>query len=411
MVAPPGARLRRAGGRQDFGSRRDEAAPPEAGAPSRAVNDGRGSAMGPMGRKRGVTPKSKVLIGLGLGAMLATFLSPAASSGEALDRAISLASEQRYGQARAVLDPVLERDADHPLGRLLDGVLRAHEGRVGEAIEIFERLRRDHPDLSEPWNNLAVLYAAEGRFDEARETLLTALEHRPSAIGYANLGDIYSTLARHAYGRARELGPDVSGDPATAEESGLGLAMSAVPAAAAPADPLPVEPARAAEPPGAPTRSHERPGACLRAGGFEDRRDISGAQEWLESNGAEVVELRRVRHREVTRHQVYLPPLENRAKATDKVRKIRARGVRDVAVIPKGPLANGVSLGVFRVTGNRDRRVAALERLGYRPLSRVHLEIVHRFYLESRTAEDPEGIRAAWAERFPEHLLEHVDCR
>ena len=358
-----------------------------------------------------MTPKRKMLLGLGLGAMLATLLSPASSSGEALDQAISLASEQRYGQARTVLDPVLEREPGHPLGRLLDGVLRAHEGRIGEAIEIFKRLRRDHPDMPEPWNNLAVLYAAEGRFDEARETLLTALERRPSAIGYANLGDIYSTLARHAHGRARELGPDVSGGSATTEGSRLGLAISAVPAAAAPADPPPAEPARTTETPGAPTRSHERPGACLRAGEFDDRKDLSGVQAWLESEGAEVVELRRVRHPEVTRHQVYLPPLENRAKAADKVREIRARGVRDVAVIPKGPLANGISLGVFRVTGNRDRRVAALERLGYHPLSRDHVAMGHRFQLEVRTAEDPEGIRAAWAKRFPAHVLEPVDCR
>ena len=355
--------------------------------------------------------KTLLGLGLGLGAMLATLLTPAAASGEGLDRAISLASEERYGQARTVLDSVLARDPGHPLGRVLDGVLRAHEGRIGEAIEIFERLRRDHPDMPEPWNNLAVLYAAEGRFDEARETLVTALARRPSAIGYANLGDIYSTLARHAHARARELGSDVSGGSATADRSRLGLALSAVPAAAAPADPPPAGRARAVEPPGAPTPAHERPGACLRAGGFEDGGDLPEVQAWLESQGAEVLGLRRVRHREVTRHQVYLPPLKDRAKAADKVRELRARGVRDVAVIPGGPLANGISLGVFRVTGNRDRRVAALERLGYRPLSRAHAAMGHRVHLELRTAEDPGRIRAAWAKRFPEHTLEAVDCR
>ena len=366
-----------------------------------------------MGRKRGVTPKKRtMLLGLGLGAMLAALPPPVASSGEALDRAISLASEQRYGQARTALDPVLARDPGHPLGRVLDGVLRAHEGRIGEAIEIFERLRRDHPDMPEPWNNLAVLYAAEGRFDEARETLVTALARRPSAIGYANLGDIHLTLARHAHARARELGSDVDGGSATAEGSRLGLAMPAVPgAAAAPAAPPPGERARAAEPPGASTRAHERPGACLRAGGFEDREDIPGVQAWLEARGAEVVGLRRVRHREVTRHQVYLPPLQDRAQAADKVREIRARGVRDVALIPEGPLANGISLGVFRLTGNRNRRVAALERLGYRPLSRAHATTDHRVHLEVRTPGDPERIRTAWAKRFPEHVLEPVDCR
>ena len=361
-----------------------------------------------------MTPKTRKMLlglGLGLGAMLATLLTPAAASGEALDRAISLASEERYGQARTVLDSVLARDPGHPLGRVLDGVLRAHEGRIGEAIEIFERLRRDHPDMPEPWNNLAVLYAAEGRFDEARETLATALARRPSAIGYANLGDIYSTLARHAHARARELGSDVNGGSATAEGSRLGLAMSAVPAAAAPADPPPAERPRAAEPPGAPPRAHERPGACLRAGGFEDGGDLPGVQAWLESQGAEVIGLRRVRHREVTRYQVYLPPLKDRAKAADKVREIRARGVRDVAVIPGGPLANGISLGVFRVTGNRNRRVAALERLGYRPLVQGPRGDGPSCPPGAADGGGPRRIRAAWAKRFPEHTLEPVDCR
>ena len=388
-----------------------EAVLPRMDAPLGAVTGGLGNPVAPMGRKRGVTPTRRVLLGLGLGAMLAALGSPAASSGEDLDRAIALASEQRFRQARAILDPILERDAGHPLGRLLDGVLRARERRIGEAIEVFERLRRDHPRMPEPWNNLAVLYAAEGRFDEARETLMTALERRPSAIGYANLGDIYSRLARQAYGRARELGPDVSVDPSTAEASGLGLAMSAVPAAAASADRPPEERTRATERPEVPVGSNERSGACLRAGGFDDRRDIAGVQEWLESNGAEVVELRRVRHREVMRHQVYLSPLADPAKAAEKVREIRARGVRDVAVIRKGPLANGISLGVFQVVGNRDRRVAALERLGYQPLSRDQPGFGLRYFLESRTSEDPDRIRAAWATRFPEHSLESTDCR
>ena len=149
---------------------------------------------------------------------------------------------------------------------------------------------------------------------------------------------------------------------------------------------------------------------CLRAGGFENRGDLSGAQEWLESRGAEVVELRREKHREVRSHQVYLPPLEDRAKAVARLREIRAHGVDDVAVIPEGPLANAISLGIFAVEANRNRRVAALERLGYRPLSRGREALVHRFYLESRTAEDPQDIRTAWAERFPERSLEPVDC-
>ena len=360
--------------------------------------------MAAAGSSSGATLKRTVLLGLGLGAMLAMLVPPVASSEETLDRASVLASEKRYPEARAVLDPVLERDADHPRARLLDGFLRVHEGRVGKAIEIFDRLRRDHPDLPEAWNNLAVLYAAEGRLHEARETLSTALERNPSAIGYANLGDIYASLARRAYGRARELGSEVGTEPDTATEPGPGFALPGAPAAATRAQGPPAEPA------GAPAHPGERPVVCLRAGGFEDRGDLSVAQEWLESRGAEVVELHREQHREVRSHQVYLPPFEDRAKAVAKLREIRAHGVNDVAVIREGPLANAISLGVFAVEGNRNRRVAALERLGYRPLSRDRVELVHRFYLESRTAEDPEDIRAAWLERFPERSLEPEDC-
>ena len=57
---------------------------------------------------------------------LAVLLSPAAAfPDESLDRAISLAAEGRYPEAREVLDPLLERDSGHPRVRLLNGILRA----------------------------------------------------------------------------------------------------------------------------------------------------------------------------------------------------------------------------------------------------------------------------------------------
>ena len=128
------------------------------------------------------------------------------SDGEvALERAVSLATEERHSEARRVLDPLLERDPDNTRARLLHGVLRAREGRVSHAIEIFEKLKNDNPDMSEPYNNLAVLYAVEGRLDDARRILLESLEHGPDAITYASLGEVYTKLAREANERAREL--------------------------------------------------------------------------------------------------------------------------------------------------------------------------------------------------------------
>ena len=177
----------------------------------------------------------KVLFAFGT---LAAILSPAAALGdETFERALSLASEKRYAEAREVLDPLLAREPGHPRARLLHGILRARAGRVSEAIDIFEALRRDHPDMSEPYNNLAVLYAVDGRLDEARTTLLAALERRPDAVAYANLGDVYTKLARRAYRQARELDPAGNARPDDAADAAFPLAGT--PAADTQAEPAP----------------------------------------------------------------------------------------------------------------------------------------------------------------------------
>lgn len=346
---------------------------------------------------------------LALCALAAVLSAAAASIDETLERVIALADEDRFAEARKVLDPLLARDAGHPRLRLLDGLLRAQEGRVREAIAVFDRLRRDHPEMSEPWNSLAVLYAAEGRIDEAREALLAALERQPSAAGYANLGEIHAKLARRAWQRAREVaeeekagrrpeGADGPASPSPRESPG-GPASGGLPASSADASP-----ARASD-----DSRAEHP-ACLRGGGFEDRGVLAGVEEWLESRGAEVFALRRERHRSPGNFQVYLPPLADREAAAATAREIRARGVRDIGVIRAGSLENGISFGVYRVAENTRRRVASLERLGYPVRSRKTGKVVHRYFLEARVTAHPDALRAAWKKRFPDWSLDSVDC-
>jgi len=331
--------------------------------------------------------------------LLAAVRSAEASSfDESLERAIALAAEDRHVQAREVLDPLLERDAAHPRARWLDGLLRAHEGRVSEAVEVLDWLRRDHPEMSEPWNVLAVLHAAEGRFDEARKSLLAALERRPSARGQPDLGDLYAKLAR----RAGKPATDASADLRPESSEGPSNPLSR----RSPDDSVPrppdAQPADASPP--------EVGAVCLRSGGIEDRMVLAGVEEWLESGGAEVFEVRREKQREVGSHQVYLPPLADRETAAARVRELRARGVRDVEVIESGPLANGISFGLYEVTDNMRRRVAALRDLGYRVRTRDIWRVAYRYFVEARAKTNPDGIRAAWRERFPAWALELVDC-
>src|SRR3546814_8685917 len=65
---------------------------------------------------------------------------------------------------------------------------------------------RDYPQLPEPYNNLAVLYAAQGDYDKARDALQAAIAKHPSyATAHENLGDIYAALAGAAYSKAATL--------------------------------------------------------------------------------------------------------------------------------------------------------------------------------------------------------------
>ena len=273
----------------------------------------------------------KILFAVGTSA--ATLFSTAALSDDALNRAISLAAEERYGESRQILDPLLEREQLSPHARLLDGILHVYEGSRNEAAAIFGALTRDHPDLFEAHNNLAVLYAEEGRLDEARTTLLTILERRPEAVGYQNLGDIYVQLARLAYARGRELGSGGTappeGDP---EVNGTHpyLDVSDAPAEPDMAD-TPSEEAGGGSIDEAETASDvagHADIACMLAGEFRDPDAAIDAQQWLQSHGGEIVDVRLERREISNDYRVYMPPLASREHARERMRALRREGIR-----------------------------------------------------------------------------------
>ncbi|MHB8667222.1 MAG: YybH family protein [Burkholderiales bacterium] len=95
------------------------------------------------------------------------------------------------------------RDAQ---GRFLKGLILTQMNRPNEAIQVFLKLSQDYPDLPEPYNNLAVLYASQGQYEKARVALESAIRTHPSyATAHENLGDIYAKLASQAYDKALQL--------------------------------------------------------------------------------------------------------------------------------------------------------------------------------------------------------------
>lgn len=90
--------------------------------------------------------------------------------------------------------------------RFLKGVIQSQQGKEQDAIRIFTKLTQDFPELPEPYNNLAVLYAGQGQYEQARSALETALRLNPNyATAHENLGDIYAKLASVAYSKALQL--------------------------------------------------------------------------------------------------------------------------------------------------------------------------------------------------------------
>jgi len=93
-----------------------------------------------------------------------------------------------------------------PQMRFLKGVIQRDSGKTTDAIATFTRLTEDFPELPEPYNNLAVLYAGQSQFDKARTALEMAIRTNPSyATAHENLGDVYAKLASQAYNKALQL--------------------------------------------------------------------------------------------------------------------------------------------------------------------------------------------------------------
>ncbi|MDZ4143274.1 MAG: tetratricopeptide repeat protein [Burkholderiales bacterium] len=162
--------------------------------------------------------------------------------------------------------------------RFLKGVIQTESGKPADAITTFNKLTEDYPELPEPYNNLAVLYAGQSQFDKARAALEMAIRTNPSyATAHENLGDVYAKLASQAYSKALQLDSNNTGvqpklalirdlfSPAgRAQKPGASAAAAppAAPVATASKAPSPTAPAPAAAPSPAPAPVAKAPVAA-----------------------------------------------------------------------------------------------------------------------------------------------------
>lgn len=117
-----------------------------------------------------------------------------------------LFKQGQHSQALDKVNGVLAGKPKDAQARFLKGLILTEQGKPAEAIKTFSALTEDYPELPEPYNNLAVLYASQGQYDKAKLALEMAIRTHPSyATAHENLGDIYAKMASQAYDRALQL--------------------------------------------------------------------------------------------------------------------------------------------------------------------------------------------------------------
>jgi len=141
-------------------------------------------------------------------ALLVTLLAtaPAIAQSDELQEASQLFKQGQLDRALDRVNAYLGSRPKDARGRFLKGLILTEQNKPNDAIRVFTELTQDFPELPEPYNNLAVLYASLGQYDKARSSLEMAIRTHPSyATAHENLGDIYAKMASQAYDKALQL--------------------------------------------------------------------------------------------------------------------------------------------------------------------------------------------------------------
>ncbi len=138
--------------------------------------------------------------------LIGTLLLSTGAGADELQDATQLFKQGQQTQALNKVNNYLANKPKDAQGRFLKGLIFTEQNKTADAIKIFSDLTQDYPELPEPYNNLAVLYASQGQYDKAKSALEMAIRTHPSyATAHENLGDIYAKMASQAYDRALQL--------------------------------------------------------------------------------------------------------------------------------------------------------------------------------------------------------------
>ena len=242
-------------------------------------------------------------------ALLLAGFAFAAAAGAQSDDYVEAGKLFRSGQQAQALERVdnfLKANPKDARGRFLKGLILTEQSKPADAIKIFTGLTEDYPELPEPYNNLAVLYASQGQYDKARVSLEMSIRTHPSyATAHENLGDIYAKMASQAYDKALQLdksntaaatklemikelfssGTRASGKPAANKGTPTIIAAVTKPAPVTPPPAVTTPPATAPTPVATPAAKPAEPAKSVAATNDEVLKTVSNwAKAWSDND-------------------------------------------------------------------------------------------------------------------------------
>src|SRR5688572_1075159 len=115
-----------------------------------------------------------------LGSLLLALVFALPVCADEVQEAAKLLKAGQHKQALDKVNRVLAAKPRDAQARFLKGLILTEQGKSKDAIEIFTALTKDYPELPEPYNNLAVIYASQGQYDKARAALEQSIRTHPS---------------------------------------------------------------------------------------------------------------------------------------------------------------------------------------------------------------------------------------
>ncbi|MCP3688725.1 MAG: tetratricopeptide repeat protein [Gammaproteobacteria bacterium] len=135
----------------------------------------------------------------------------AAAIGGSVDDLRALVAGEDFSAAIKTGELLLKQNPERADVQFLTAYAYQMKNRTARATDLYRDLIRQHPELPEPRNNLAMIYLARGDHDTASKLLIEAINtHKSYATAHQNLSRIYTGIASEVYRRALSESPDAA---------------------------------------------------------------------------------------------------------------------------------------------------------------------------------------------------------